>query len=45
MAGGKLFEYVNMYKLEWRFDDLKIGKIDLYCAPSPLVHMRLSLGP
>ena len=33
MAGNKLFEFANMVKLEWRFDDQKVGNIKVYCAP------------
>ena len=33
MAGNELFESANMVKLEWRFDDQKVGNINLYCAP------------
>ena len=36
MADNVLFEYADMYKLEWRFDDQKIGEINVYCAPLPL---------
>lgn len=33
MAGNLLFEGPRMAKLEWRFDDQKMGKVGLYCAP------------
>ena len=33
MAGNELFEFVAMYTLEWRFDDQKVGNINVYCAP------------
>ena len=33
MAGNELFEYAYMYTMEWRFDDQKIGVINIYCAP------------
>ena len=33
MAGNLLFEGPRMAKLEWRFDDQKMGKIGIYCAP------------
>ena len=32
MAGNALFEYTNMYNVEWRFDEKKIGKLSIYCA-------------
>ena len=35
MAGNALFESVFMLKLEWRFDDQKIGDINVFCAPPP----------
>ena len=38
MAGNELFEMAFMFKLKWRFDDQKVGDIDIYCTP-------LSLGP
>ena len=38
MAGNELFEFAVMNTLEWRFDDQKVGDINVYCAP-------LSLGP
>ena len=33
MAGNELFEYADMVKLEWRFDDQKVGYMNVYCAP------------
>ena len=33
MAGNELFENADMNTLEWRFDDQKVGKMELYCAP------------
>ena len=33
MAGNELFEFANLYKLEWRFDDQKVGFMNVYCAP------------
>jgi len=30
MAGNALFEYTNMYNVEWRFDEKKIGKLSIY---------------
>ena len=33
MAGNELFEFAVMNTLEWRFDDQKIGDINIYCAP------------
>ena len=36
MAGNLLFENPAMAEMEWRFDDQKMGKIDVYCAPPPL---------
>ena len=33
MAGNELFELVDMVKLEWRFDDQKVGSINVFCAP------------
>ena len=33
MAGNELFELVDMIKLEWRFDDQKVGSINVFCAP------------
>ena len=38
MAGNELFESTIMNTLEWRFDDQKVGKMNVYCAP-------LSVGP
>ena len=38
MAGNELFESASLIKLEWRFDDQKVGDINVYCAPP-------SLGP
>ena len=35
LAGNELFEAAVMLKLEWRFDDKKIGNIWTYCAPRP----------
>ena len=37
MAGNELFEALNMVRIEWRFDDQRIGDINIYCAlPPPL---------
>ena len=33
MAGNELFEFAVMNTLEWRFDDQKVGDINVYCAP------------
>ena len=33
MAGNELFEYAPMNTLEWRFDDQKVGDMNVYCAP------------
>ena len=33
MAGNELFESAYMVTIEWRFDDQKIGNINVYCAP------------
>ena len=33
VAGNELFEFANMNTLEWRFDDQKVGKMNVYCAP------------
>ena len=38
MAGKDLYEGLGMVKMEWRFDDQKVGETNIYCAP-------LSLGP
>ena len=35
LAGNELFEAAVMLKLEWRFDDKKIGNIWVHCAPRP----------
>ena len=43
MAGNELFEFVAMYTLEWRFDDQKVGNINVYCAP--LSWPRALCGP
>ena len=36
MAGNELFESASLIKLEWRFDDQKVGDISVYCAPPSL---------
>ena len=33
MANNELFETAIIFQLEWRFDDQKVGDIQLYCAP------------
>ena len=33
MAGNELFEYAPMNTFEWRFDDQKVGFMNVYCAP------------
>ena len=33
MAGNELFEWAPMNTLEWRFDDQKVGDMNVYCAP------------
>ena len=40
MVGNELFESPDMNKLEWRFDDQKVGHMKLYCAP-----LSVALGP
>ena len=40
MAGNELYETLSMAKMEWRFDDQKVGHMKLYCAP-----LSVALGP
>ena len=35
MAGNALYEANTMFTAEWRFDDKKVGKVNVYCAPPP----------
>ena len=35
MAGKELFEGTKFYQLEWRFDDQKLGDVNVYCVPPP----------
>ena len=44
MAGNELFEFVVMYTLEWRFDDQKVGNINVYFDPSFLAHFFSALS-
>ena len=39
MAGNALFEYTNMYNVEWRFDEKKIGNLSIYCALPLFLHL------
>ena len=37
MGGNELFETAALNTVEWRFDDQKVGRIDIYCTlPSSL---------
>ena len=35
MADNALYEANTMFTVEWRFDDKKVGKVNVYCAPPP----------
>ena len=35
MADNALYEANTMFTVEWRFDDKKVGKVNVFCAPAP----------
>lgn len=35
MANNELFETAIIFQLEWRFDDQKLGDVNVYCVPPP----------
>ena len=45
MAGNLLFEGPRMALREWRYDDQKMGKINIYCAPAALTHALTRCAP